>query len=32
MSQNPIRKQDALDYHSKVRPGKIAVISTLKEN
>ena len=28
MSQNPIRKQDALDYHSKGRPGKIAVIST----
>ena len=28
MSQKPIRKQDALDYHSKGRPGKIAVIST----
>lgn len=28
MSQNSIRKQDALDYHSKGRPGKIAVIST----
>ena len=28
MSQKPIRKEDALDYHSKGRPGKIAVIST----
>jgi malate dehydrogenase (oxaloacetate-decarboxylating)(NADP+) len=28
MSQAPIRKQDALDYHSKGRPGKIAVIPT----
>ncbi|MES2516781.1 MAG: NADP-dependent malic enzyme [Bacteroidota bacterium] len=28
MSQKPIRKQDALDYHSKGRPGKIAVVST----
>jgi malate dehydrogenase (oxaloacetate-decarboxylating)(NADP+) len=28
MSQKPIRKQDALDYHSKGRTGKIAVIST----
>ncbi|MEA5404292.1 NADP-dependent malic enzyme [Arcicella sp. DC2W] len=28
MSQSSIRKQDALDYHSKGRPGKIAVIPT----
>ncbi|MBB6003679.1 NADP-dependent malic enzyme [Arcicella rosea] len=28
MSQISIRKQDALDYHSKGRPGKIAVIPT----
>jgi malate dehydrogenase (oxaloacetate-decarboxylating)(NADP+) len=28
MSQKPIRKQDALDYHSKGRPGKIAVVPT----
>ncbi len=28
MSQAPIRKQDALDYHSKGRPGKIAVVPT----
>lgn len=28
MSQKPIRKQDALDYHSKGRSGKIAVVPT----
>ncbi|MEA5141930.1 NADP-dependent malic enzyme [Arcicella rigui] len=28
MSQFSIRKQDALDYHSKGRPGKIAVVPT----
>ncbi len=28
MSQSSIRKQDALDYHAKGRPGKIAVIPT----
>ncbi|MDI9878497.1 NADP-dependent malic enzyme [Flectobacillus longus] len=28
MKQKSIRKQDALDYHSKGRPGKIAVVPT----
>lgn len=28
MEQKPIRKQDALDYHSKGRPGKIQVVTT----
>jgi malate dehydrogenase (oxaloacetate-decarboxylating)(NADP+) len=28
MEQQPIRKQDALDYHSKGRPGKIEVVTT----
>ncbi|MFN8355315.1 MAG: NADP-dependent malic enzyme [Spirosomataceae bacterium] len=28
MEHKPIRKQDALDYHSKGRPGKIEVVTT----
>ena len=28
MEKQPIRKQDALDYHSKGRPGKIQVVTT----
>lgn len=28
MERKPIRKQDALDYHSKGRPGKIQVVTT----
>lgn len=28
MEHKPIRKQDALDYHSKGRPGKIQVVTT----